>query len=109
MIDGEKWFVTYGDVAAVYIVMANALVDGERLPDAVPRRPREPDGIEIVDDPPFTHTYPHGHPTIRFTGVEVARGRGDRRRSAAARTCSAPGSPRSGSASPRAAWARCGA
>ena len=32
MIDGEKWFVTYGDVAAVYIVMANALVDGERLP-----------------------------------------------------------------------------
>ena len=32
VIDGEKWFVTYGDVAAVYIVMANALVDGEQLP-----------------------------------------------------------------------------
>ena len=32
VIDGEKWFVTYGDVAAVYIVMANALVDGEELP-----------------------------------------------------------------------------
>ena len=29
-------------------------------------------GIEVVDDPPFTHTYPHGHPTIRFTDVEVA-------------------------------------
>ena len=29
------------------------------------------DGIEVVDDPPFTHTYPHGHPTIRFSGVEV--------------------------------------
>src|SRR3954466_16290626 len=29
-IDGEKWFVTYGDVAAVYIVMANALMDGEK-------------------------------------------------------------------------------
>ena len=29
VIDGEKWFVTYGDVAAVYIVMANALVDGQ--------------------------------------------------------------------------------
>ena len=28
-------------------------------------------GIAIVDDPPFTHTYPHGHPTIRFSGVEV--------------------------------------
>ena len=40
VIDGEKWFVTYGDVAAVYIVMANALVDGEKHADAVPRRPQ---------------------------------------------------------------------
>jgi acyl-CoA dehydrogenase len=70
VLNGEKWFVTYGDVAAVYIVMAGALVDGEALPtlflvDA------GLDGIEVVDDPPFTHTYPHGHPTIRFAGVEV--------------------------------------
>ena len=69
-IDGEKWFVTYGDVAAVYIVMAIALVDGERLPTLF-LVDRELDGIEVVDDPPFTHTYPHGHPTIRFSGVEV--------------------------------------
>jgi alkylation response protein AidB-like acyl-CoA dehydrogenase len=33
--------------------------------------PRETAGVEIVDDPPFTHHYPHGHPTVRFTGVEV--------------------------------------
>ena len=70
VIDGEKWFVTYGDIAKVYIVMAKALVDGREEPtlflvDA------GADGIEIVDDPPFTHTYPHGHPAIRFTGVEV--------------------------------------
>ena len=70
-IDGEKWFVTYGDVAAVYIVMAKALVVGGELPtlflvDA------GLDGISVVDDPPFTHSYPHGHPTIRFDGVEVA-------------------------------------
>jgi alkylation response protein AidB-like acyl-CoA dehydrogenase len=69
-IDGEKWFVTYGDVAAVYIVMAKALVDGGELPtlflvDA------GLDGISVVDDPPFTHSYPHGHPTIRFDGVEL--------------------------------------
>jgi acyl-CoA dehydrogenase len=70
VIDGEKWFVTYGDVAAVYIVMANALVDGERLPTLF-LIDRGTEGIEVVDDPPFTHTYPHGHPTIRFTGVEV--------------------------------------
>ena len=70
-INGEKWFVTGGDHAAVYVVMAN-LVDGaDRLPtlfvvDA------ELDGIEIVDNPAFTHNYPDGHPTIRFTEVEVA-------------------------------------
>jgi acyl-CoA dehydrogenase len=70
ILNGEKWFVTYGDVAAVYIVMAGALVEGEKLPtlflvDA------GLDGIEVVDDPPFTHAYPHGHPAIRFTDVEV--------------------------------------
>jgi acyl-CoA dehydrogenase len=70
ILNGEKWFVTYGDIAAVYIVMASALVDGDELPtlflvDA------GLEGIEVVDDPPFTHTYPHGHPTIRFTDVEV--------------------------------------
>ena len=70
VIDGDKWFVTYGDVAAVYIVMANALVDGELLPTLF-LIDREAGGIEVVDDPPFSHTYPHGHPTIRFNGVEV--------------------------------------
>jgi acyl-CoA dehydrogenase len=70
VIDGEKWYVTYGDVAAVYIVMAKALVDGQELPtlflvDA------ELDGISVVDDPPFTHNYAHGHPAIGFDGVEV--------------------------------------
>jgi acyl-CoA dehydrogenase len=70
VIDGDKWFVTYGDVAAVYIVMANALVDGEKLPTLF-LVDRGLDGIEVIDDPPFSHTYPHGHPTIRFTGVEV--------------------------------------
>ena len=70
VIEGEKWYVTYGDVAAVYIVMAKAVVDEEELPtlflvDA------ELDGISVVDDPPFTHNYPHGHPAIRFEGVEV--------------------------------------
>jgi acyl-CoA dehydrogenase len=67
VIDGEKWFVTYGDVAAVYIVMAVAEGEGPTLFLVDSTRP----GISVVDDPPFTHTYPHGHPTIRFEGVEV--------------------------------------
>jgi acyl-CoA dehydrogenase len=67
VINGEKWFVTYGDVAAVYIVMA--LAEGRPTLFLVDR---SCDGISVVDDPPFTHSYPHGHPTIRFTDVAVA-------------------------------------
>jgi acyl-CoA dehydrogenase len=70
VINGEKWFVTYGDIAAVYIVMANVIEDGEKL-STLFLVDREAAGISVVDDPPFTHTYPHGHPTIRFTDVEV--------------------------------------
>src|SRR6476659_6118654 len=70
-IDGEKWFVTYGDVASVYIVMAKALVDREQLETLFLVDAAAP-GIEVIADPPFTHSYPHGHPTLRFSGVEVA-------------------------------------
>jgi acyl-CoA dehydrogenase len=71
VINGEKWFVTYGDIAGVYIVMANA-VEGDDLLPTLFLVDRDCPGIEMIADPPFTHTYPHGHPTIRFTDVEVA-------------------------------------
>ena len=44
--------------------------DGERLPTLFLVERGTP-GVEIVDDPPFTHAYPHGHPTVRFTAVEI--------------------------------------
>jgi alkylation response protein AidB-like acyl-CoA dehydrogenase len=69
-INGEKWFVTSGDVARVLIVMANAVDGADRLPTLFLVKPDAP-GVEFVDDPKFTHNYPHGHPTIRFTDVEV--------------------------------------
>jgi acyl-CoA dehydrogenase len=69
-INGEKWFVTSGDVARVLIVMALVADGGERLPTLFLVEPRAP-GVEFIDDPRFTHNYPHGHPTIRFTDVEV--------------------------------------
>ncbi len=71
-ITGEKWFVTSGDVARVLVVMAHVIDDGERLPTLFLVEPDAP-GVEYVDDPAYTHNYPHGHPTIRFTDVEVAR------------------------------------
>ena len=99
-LDGEKWFVTYGDVAAVYIVMALAegaptlfLVeagDAAGSPSSTTRRSRT--------------TIRTG---IRRSASRASRSRrGDRRASAAATSCSARGSPRSGSGSRRAA---CGA
>jgi acyl-CoA dehydrogenase len=69
-INGEKWFVTSGDVARVLIVMANAIDGSDRLPTLFLIEPDAP-GVEFVDNPGFTHNYPHGHPTIRFTDVEV--------------------------------------
>jgi alkylation response protein AidB-like acyl-CoA dehydrogenase len=69
-INGEKWFVTSGDVARVLIVMANVVDGAQRLPTLFLVEPATP-GVEFVDDPKYTHNYPHGHPTIRFTDVEV--------------------------------------
>jgi len=81
----EKWFVTTGDVADYYIVMVN-VVDGDaRLPTLF-LVDRDVSGIEFLEDPPFTHNYPHGHPTIQFDvelpadavlGGDEAIGRGD--------------------------------
>jgi acyl-CoA dehydrogenase len=70
-ISGEKWFVTSGDVARVLIVMANVTDGADSLPTLFLIEPDSP-GVEFVEDPKFTHNYPHGHPTIRFTEVEVA-------------------------------------
>jgi alkylation response protein AidB-like acyl-CoA dehydrogenase len=67
VIDGEKWFVTSGDVATAHIVVADAQGHGPTLFLVDADLP----GVATVDDPPFTHTFPHGHPTIRFSGVRV--------------------------------------
>ncbi len=64
-IRAEKWFVTSGDVADFDIVMVN-VVDGDaRLPTLF-LVDRDRPGIEVIDDPPFTHSFPHGHPTVRY-------------------------------------------
>jgi len=69
-IRGEKWFVTSGDVADFDILMVN-VVDGDaRLPTLF-LVDRDRPGIDVVDDPPFTHSFPHGHPTVRYD-CEVA-------------------------------------
>jgi len=70
LLNGEKWFVTSGDVASVLIVMANVIDGDDKLPTLFVVE-KDRGGIETVDDPLFTHSYPDGHPTIRFSDVEV--------------------------------------
>jgi len=71
VLNGEKWFVTYGSVAAVIVVMANVVDGDQRLPTLF-AVPADAPGVSIIDDPPFTHAYPHGHPTMRFADVRVS-------------------------------------
>ena len=78
-INGEKWFVTSGDVARVLIVMANVVDGADRLPTLFLVEPSIP-GVEFVDDPRFTHNYPHGHPDDPVHRRRGGRRRGDRRR-----------------------------
>ena len=61
--------MTSGDVADVHIVMAYALDGGARRPTLF-LVPADTPGITVVEDPDFTHNYPHGHPTLAFD-VEV--------------------------------------
>ncbi|NJN06398.1 MAG: acyl-CoA dehydrogenase [Rhodobacteraceae bacterium] len=62
-----------GDVADVIVVNAWALPDGPngpRLPTLF-AVPADAPGISVVDQPAFTHNYPHGHPTLDFSDVRL--------------------------------------
>jgi alkylation response protein AidB-like acyl-CoA dehydrogenase len=66
VLNGEKWFVTSGDVAVAHLVVAGT-DEGTTIfivPDDAP-------GVLTVDNPPFTHSFPHGHPAIRFSSVRL--------------------------------------
>mgnify|MGYP006278628619 FL=1 len=67
-IRGEKWFVTSGDHADYLIVMANVLGRDGLMPTLF-LVDRDTPGVEIVDDPAFTHVFPDGHPTFRLDCV----------------------------------------
>src|SRR5579871_286125 len=49
-VNGEKWFVTSGDVSRVLIVMAKVVDGADRLPTLFLIEPDAP-GVEFVDDP----------------------------------------------------------
>ena len=69
-ITGKKWFVTDGDAASYFIVLAWA-VDGEERRPALFIVDKDLPGVEMTDDPDFTHNFPFRHPEYTFTDVRV--------------------------------------
>ena len=67
VLDGEKWFVTGGDVAGFFVVLART---GEE--QALFLVSREAPGLEIVRRPGFMHDpYIDGHVELRLRGCRV--------------------------------------
>lgn len=68
LLDGEKWYVTSANFASFFWFQA-------RLPDeddeALFLVDQGSDGIEMIANPRFSHTYASHHPTYRFTNVRV--------------------------------------
>jgi alkylation response protein AidB-like acyl-CoA dehydrogenase len=67
LINGEKWFVTSGNLADFFFLQAGTEEGG----DALFLVDKDSPGIDIVENPLFSHTFPSHHPTYRFTDVEV--------------------------------------
>ena len=67
LINGEKWFVTSGNLADFFFVQAKTAEGG----DALFLVDKDSPGIEIVENPLFSHTFPSHHPTYRFSDVQV--------------------------------------
>jgi alkylation response protein AidB-like acyl-CoA dehydrogenase len=67
LLDGEKWFVTSGNLAHFLWVQAKA----EGGHDALFLVDKDSPGIEMVDNPLFSHTFAAHHPTYRFRDVFV--------------------------------------
>jgi acyl-CoA dehydrogenase len=67
-IDGEKWFVTVGDVADFLIVMALALPERSPTLFLVDRHLA---GVSIQRTPRYMHTFVYKHPIYVFDGTLV--------------------------------------
>jgi acyl-CoA dehydrogenase len=68
VINGEKWFVTVGDVADYLLVLAN--VEPEHAPTMFLVDVDTP-GVKITNVPRYTHTFVYEHPEFVFENVRV--------------------------------------
>jgi acyl-CoA dehydrogenase len=67
-IDGEKWFVTVGDVADYLLVLARVQAGGEPTMFIVDK---DLPGVRVARVPKYTHTFVYEHPEFHFDGVRV--------------------------------------
>lgn len=68
-INGEKWFVTVGDVADYLLV--HALVDGDREKPTVFFVEKNLPGVKMTRVPKYTHHFVYEHPEFVFEDVIV--------------------------------------
>ena len=68
LLNGEKWYVTSANKADFFWFQAQV---PEEEDEALFFVDIDTDGIEIVANPLFSHTYASHHPTYRFTDVRV--------------------------------------
>lgn len=68
IINGEKWFVTVGDVADFLIVLA--FVEPDHAPTMFLIDSDTP-GVKTTKVPRYTHTFVYEHPEMTFTDVRV--------------------------------------
>jgi alkylation response protein AidB-like acyl-CoA dehydrogenase len=68
ILNGEKWYVTSGNLADFFWFQAKVTDEGG---DALFLVDQGTDGIEIIATPKFSHTYAAHHPTYRFKDVRV--------------------------------------
>ena len=66
-IDGEKWFVTVGDVADYLLVLADAPTAARRCSSSTRTCPAS----VVRRTPAYTHTFVFEHPEFGFEGVRV--------------------------------------
>jgi acyl-CoA dehydrogenase len=69
VINGEKWYVTVGDVADFILVHAH--VDGDPGKPTIFIVDKDQPGVEVVRTPRYMHTFVFEHPIFGFRDVRV--------------------------------------
>ena len=68
ILNGEKWYVTSANLADFFWFHARLPDENDEALFLVDKRT---DGIEMIANPPFSHTYAAHHPTFKFNNVRI--------------------------------------